>query len=274
MKAEKVVIPLRKIHGTAVVHPAARIGNDVEIGPYTVIGKNVVIGDETKIGAHVVIEDWTSIGRNCTIFHSASIGAVPQDLKFYGEKSYVFIGDGTQIREFVTIHRATGEGEETRVGSQCLLQTYTHVAHNCKVGNHVILSSGATLGGHVVVEDRVTIGGLAGVHQFVKIGYNAMVGGASKVTQDVPPFITVDGHPARATGTNDVGMSRNDISAEVRRIIKKAYKILYRSNLSLAQAIALMEQDLDACEELERFLSFLRDAERGICRSRRVLPKK
>ncbi len=269
MKPEKVVIPLHKIHETAIIHPAARIGNNVEIGPYTVIGENVLIGDGTKIGAYVNIEDWTRIGKDCIIFPYASIGAIPQDLKFSGEKSYVFIGNCTQIREFVTIHRATGEGEETRIGSHCLLQTYTHVAHNCIVGNHVILSSGATLGGHVVVEDHANIGGLAGVHQFVKIGYNAMIGGASKVTQDVPPFIIADGHPAKAVGTNDVGMSRNNISIEVRRIIKKAYRMLYRSNLNLAQAIALMEQELDAHEELEYFLRFLRNAERGICRSRK-----
>ncbi|CQR72552.1 Acyl-[acyl-carrier-protein]--UDP-N-acetylglucosamine O-acyltransferase [Sporomusa ovata DSM 2662] len=205
---EKVVLSRPKIHETAIVHPAARISDGVEIGPYAVIGENVFIGNGTRIGSHVVIEDWTSIGRDCEIFHSASIGAIPQDLKFCGEKSYVFIGDRTQIREFVTIHRAVGEEEETRIGSDCLLQTYTHVAHNCKIGNHVILSGGATLAGHVVIEDYATIGGLVGIHQFVRIGCYAMVGGASKVNQDVPPFFTVDGHPARVIGTNDVGLAR------------------------------------------------------------------
>lgn len=263
------VIALRKIHETAVIHPGARIGKDVEIGPYAVIGENVIIGDGTKIGAHVVIDGWTSIGKNCVVFSSASIGAEPQDLKFRGEKSYVFIGDNTKIREFATINRATGEGEETRVGTNCLLMAYTHVAHNCVVGNHVIMSNAATLAGHVVVEDRAVIGGLAGVHQFVKIGFNAMIGGASKVVQDVPPFVIVDGHPAKVSGLNNVGMSRTGISIKARQNLKKAYKILYRSGLSLDQAIAVMEQDLESCEEVEHFLRFLRNAERGICRGRK-----
>jgi len=266
MKPEPVVIPLRKIHETAVVHPNARIGKDVEIGPYSVIGENVLIDDGTKIGAHVVIDGWTSIGKNCVVYPSSSIGAEPQDLKFRGEKSYVFIGDNTKIREFVTINRATGEGEETRIGSNCLLMASTHIAHNCVLGNHVVMSNAAALAGHVIVEDRVVIGGQAGVHQFVKIGRNAMVGGASKVVQDVPPFVIIDGHPATVRGLNSVGISRAGVSDVARRNLKTAYKILYRSGLSLAQAIAVMEQDLDFCEEVDHMLRFLRNAERGICR--------
>jgi len=270
MKPETVVVvPIRKSHETAVIHSGARIGKDVEVGPYAVIGENVLIGDGTKIGAHVVIDGWTSIGKNCVIFPGASIGSEPQDLKFRGEKSYVFIGDNTKIREFVTINRATGEGEETRIGSHCLLQAYTHVAHNCVLGNHVIMSNAATLAGHVTVEDRANISGLTGVHQFVKIGRNAMVGGASKVVQDVPPFVIADGHPAKVVGLNNVGMARAGISETARRSLKKAYKILYRSGLTLPQAIAVMEQELDSCEEVEHFLRFLRNAERGICRGRR-----
>ena len=270
MKPETVVIPLRKIHETAVIHSGARIGKDVEIGPYAVIGENVLIGDGTKIGAHVVIDGWTSIGKNCEIYPGASIGSEPQDLKFKGEKSYVFIGDNNKIREYVTINRATGEGEETRIGSNCLLQAYTHVAHNCILGNYVIMSNCATLAGHVVVEDRAIISGLTGVHQFVKIGRNAMVGGASKVVQDVPPFVIVDGHPAKVCGLNNVGMSRAGLSETARKNIKKAYKILYRSGIAtLAQAVAVMEQELESCEEVEHMLRFLRNAERGICRSRR-----
>lgn len=269
MKPEKVVIALRKVHETAVVHPGARIGKDVEIGPYAVIGENVLIDDGTKIGAHAVIDGWTSIGKNCVIYPGASIGSEPQDLKFRGEKSYVFIGDNTKIREFATVNRATGEGEETRIGSNCMLQAYTHVAHNCVVGNHVIMSNAATLAGHVIVEDRAVIGGLSGVHQFVKIGRNAMVGGLTKIVQDVPPFVIVDGHPAKVSGLNSVGMSRAGINAASRSLIKKAYKLLYRSGLSLAQAIAMIEQEVDSCEEVEHFLRFLRNAERGICRGRK-----
>ena len=257
------------IHTTAVVAPGAKIAENVEIGPYSVIGENVEIGEGTKIGPHVVIHGWTQIGRDCRIFQGASIGEEPQDLKFRGEKSYTVIGDRTTIREGATIHRATGEGEETRVGNDCLLMALTHVAHNCVVGNHVIMSNLASLAGHAVVEDRAVIGGMAGVHQFVKIGRNAMVGGMSKLTQDVMPYTIVDGQPATVVGLNAVGISRAGIQLEARRNIKKAYKLLYRSGLSLQQAIAVIEQEVDSCEEVEHFLRFLRNAERGICRERR-----
>ena len=255
---------LAYIHDTAVIAPGARIGKNVEIGPYSVIGENVEIGDGTKIGPHVVITGWTQIGRDCRIFQFASIGEEPQDLKFKGEKSYVFIGDRTTIREGATVHRATGEGEETRIGNDCLIMALTHVAHNCVVGNHVIMSNLASLAGHV----RAVIGGMAGVHQFVKIGRNAMVGGMCKLTQDVVPYTIVDGHPAKAVGLNSVGISRAGIPIESRRRIKQAYRILYRSGLSLSQAIAVIEQEVDSCEEIEHFLRFLRNAGRGICRER------
>ena len=267
MRADNKVVAY--IHETAVVYPGARIGRNVEIGPYSVIGENVEIGEGTVIGPHVVITGWTSIGRDCKIYQFASIGEEPQDLKFAGEKSYVFIGDRTKIREGATVHRATGEGEETRIGNDCLLMAYTHVAHNCVLGNNIIMSNASMLAGHVVVEDRVVIGGITGVHQFVKIGRNAMIGGTSKLVQDVVPYTIVDGHPAKVVGLNSVGISRAGIPVESRRNIKKAYKILYRSGLSLAQAIAVIEQEVDSCEEVEHFLRFLRNAERGICRGRR-----
>ena len=267
MRADNKVVAY--IHETAVVHPGAHIGKNVEIGPYAVIGENVEIGEGTKIGPHVVISGWTSIGRDCRIFQGASVGEEPQDLKFKGEKSYVFVGDRTTIRECATIHRATGEGEETRIGNDCLLMAYTHVAHNCVVGNGVIMSNAAMIAGHAVIEDRAVIGGMSGVHQFVKIGRNAMVGGASKIVQDVVPYTIVDGHPAKVVGLNSVGMSRAGVTMESRRNIKKAYKLLYRSGLSLAQAISMIEQEVDSCQEVEHFLRFLRNAERGICRARR-----
>jgi UDP-N-acetylglucosamine acyltransferase len=267
MRADNRVVAY--IHETAVIYPGARIAKDVEIGPYSVIGENVQIGEGTKIGPHVVITGWTSIGKDCKIYQGASIGEEPQDLKFAGEKSYVFIGDRTRIRESATVHRATGEGEETRIGNDCLLMAYTHVAHNCVVGNNVIMSNAAMLAGHAVVEDRAVIGGITGVHQFVKIGRNAMIGGASKIVQDVVPYTIVDGHPAKVVGLNSVGISRAGIPIESRRNIKKAYKLLYRSGLSLPQAISMIEQEVDSCDEVEHFLRFLRNAERGICRERR-----
>ena len=257
------------IHETAVVAPGAHIAESVKIGAYSVIGEHVEIGEGTVIGPHVVITGWTRIGRDCHIYQGASIGEEPQDLKFKGEKSYVFIGDRTKIREGATVHRATGEGEETRVGSDCLLMALTHVAHNCIVGNHVIMSNVASLAGHAIVEDRAVIGGMAGIHQFVKVGRNAMVGGMAKLTQDVVPYTIVDGHPAKVVGLNAVGISRAGVSIEARRAIKQAYKLLYRSGLSLQQAVKLIEQEVTPCEEVEHFLRFLRNADRGICRERR-----
>ena len=269
MKMDGVVVPLRKIHETAVIYPGARLGRDVEVGPYSVIGENVFIGDGTKIGSHVVIEGWTTIGKECRIHHGACVGNAPQDLKFKGEKTFVYIGDNTVIREFVTINRATGEGEETRIGSNCLLMGTVHIAHNCVVGNNVVISNHAGLAGHVTVEDRAIISGLTGVHQFVKIGRNAMVGGASKVVQDVPPFVIADGRPARVCGLNSVGIARAGLSEDVRRNLKRAYRILFRSGLKLSEAITTMEQELDSSEPVDHLLRFLRNVNRGICRSRR-----
>ncbi|MDU4444307.1 MAG: acyl-ACP--UDP-N-acetylglucosamine O-acyltransferase [Veillonella sp.] len=241
------------IHNTAIVHPNAKLGKDVVIGPGAVIGENVEIGDGTQIGANVVIGGWTTIGKRCEIYPGASIGLEPQDLKFKGEKSYCY--------------RATGEGEETRVGNNCLLQACTHVAHNCIVGNNVIMSNCAGLAGHAIVEDRVVIGGLAGVHQFVKIGRNAMVGGMAKVVQDIPPYVIADGQPARVIGLNSVGLSRAGISEEVRRSLKQAFRIIYRSGFSLSRAIEEMEMQLDSSVEIENLLRFLRNADRGIMRT-------
>lgn len=255
-----------KIHSTAIISDGARIGKDVTIGAYSVIGSDVEIGDGTVIGPHVVIDGWTKIGKECEIYQFASIGAKSQDLKTHGEKSFVTIGDRTCIRECVTVHRATGEGETTSIGSDCLLLATVHIAHNCVVGNHVIMSNAAMLSGHVQVEDRAVIGGMTGVHQFVKIGRNAMVGGMSRLTQDVVPYTIVNGIPARVFGLNQVGISRAGIPVESRRRLKQAYKLLYRSGLRLSQAIAIIEQEIDSCEEIEHFLRFLRNAERGICR--------
>ena len=269
MKLDGVVVPLRKIHETAVIYPGARLGRDVEVGPYSVIGENVFIGDGVKIGSHAVIEVWTTIGKDCQIHHGACIGNEPQDLKFKGEKTFVYIGDNTIIREFVTINRATGEGEETRVGSNCLLMGTVHIAHNCVLGNNVVISNHAGLAGHVTVEDRAIISGLTGVHQFVKIGRNAMVGGASKVVQDVPPFVIADGRPARVCGLNSVGIARAGLSEDVRHNPKRAYRISFRPGRKRSEAITTMEQELDSSEPVDHLLRFLRNVNRGICRSRR-----
>ena len=266
MNGEKV-LTMHKIHETAIIAPGAELGPGVVVGPYSVIGEHVKIGEGTIIHPNVVITGRTIIGKHCEFYQGASIGEAPQDLKYKGEDTATIIGDGVTIRECATVHRAVGEGNETRIGNNVLMMAYTHVAHNCIVGNNVIMSNVATLAGHVIVEDRAVIGGLTAVHQFTKIGRNCMCGGMSRISQDVPPFVIVAGNPAHVSGLNSVGISRAGISLEVRKELKKAYKILYNSGLSLPDAIATMEQELDSCEEIEHFMRFVRTVERGICRT-------
>jgi len=266
-KQEGKVLHLTRVHPTAIIEPGAKLGRNVEIGPYSIIGENVELGEGTTVGPHVVIDGWTKIGKNNQIFHGASIGLEPQDMKFRGEESYLFIGDNNIIRENVTIHRGTEEGGgETWVGSNNLIMAYCHIAHDCQLGNNVIMSNATNLAGHVIIEDNVVLAGLTGIHQFVRIGKMAMVGAHSKVVKDVPPYILVDGHPARVNGINVVGLRRNGINPELRKEIKRAYKMLYRSNLNISQAIEKMDQELNASPEIEHFLRFLRNAQRGICR--------
>lgn len=255
-----------KIHQTALIHPNAQIGDNVEIGPYAVIGENVTIKEGTKIYPHVVIDGWTTIGKDCSIFPGASIGSPPQDLKFKDEKSYVIIGDGTTIRECATVNRPVGEGETTRLGNEVFMMAYAHVAHNCIVGDHVIMANAATLAGHVEVGNRVVIGGLAGVHQFVHIGDLVMIGGLTKITQDIPPYLLVDGNPAEVHGINRIGLMRNGFSEESRKEIKKIYKLLYRSNLNMTQAL-LELKEMKPTSAVEKFLDFLGErSRRGITR--------
>ena len=264
-----VIMPASGIHETAIIHPSAVIGKDVTVGPYAVIDENTEIGDGCVIGAHVTIHPYTKIGKNCRFFPGCSIGAVPQDLKFVGEKTYTIIGDGCTFRECCTVNRAVGEGNETRIGNNILMMAYTHVAHNCIVGNNVIMSNVATLAGHVIVEDRAVIGGLSAVHQFCKIGRNVMIGGMARVNQDVPPFMICAGDPAFVSGLNSVGLSRAGMPVEERSELKKAFRIIYRSGLSLQEAISTMEQELSSSEPIEHLLRFLRNVERGIIRTRR-----
>ena len=268
MKAlESKVIILREIHETAIVQDGAILGRDVTIGPHAIIGEHVVLGDGCWVGPNVVIEGWTTIGRHNRFFNGAAIGCEPQDLKFRGEKSDLAIGDGNTFREFTTVNRGTeGGGGVTRIGNQNLFMAYSHVAHDCQIGSHVVIANASNLGGHVLVEDRAIVGGMCGVHQFSKIGKMSMIGSCTKIVKDVPPFVLVDGNPARVAGVNVVGLRRNGIEPELRDEIKKAYRILYRSNLGVLQAIEQMEQELEGSPEIDHFIRFLRNAERGICR--------
>jgi UDP-N-acetylglucosamine acyltransferase len=252
------------IHPTAIVHPNANIARGVDIGPYCLVGENVSIGKGTVLQAHVVINGWTSLGQDCEIYPFATIGASSQDRKYTGERAFTKIGSRTVLREYVSVQRATGEDAVTAVGDDCLLLAYVHIAHNCILGNHVTMSNLAQLAGHVEVGDFVTIGGQAGVHQFTRIGRYAMVGGASKITKDVPPFFLIEGNPAEPYGLNSVGLRRAGFSAEERNEIKKFYKILYNPKLNVSQAVEEMkaEASSDPGRELVAFLEA--PSQRGI----------
>jgi UDP-N-acetylglucosamine acyltransferase len=255
------------IHPTAIVSSEATIGEDVEIGPYSIIGADVRIGKGTTVGPHVVIEGPTEIGANCRIFQFASIGAPPQDLKFEGERCGVIIGNNNTIREFVTIHRATAADiAMTCIGNNNLLMAYCHVAHNCKLENHIVMANAANLAGHIHVEDYAMIGGLSGIHQFTRIGCHAMISGASAVTQDVPPYVTVAGNHARPYGLNLIGLRRRGFSEETINSLKKAYRIIFRSSLRLSAAVETIHAEIKDLPEVDHLVEFIEKSERGICR--------
>lgn len=250
-----------------MVHPGAEIGEGVKIGPYSVIGEQVKIGDGTVIESHVVLEGWTEIGKGCRIYPFSSIGTPPQDITYAGEKTMVKVGDQNIIREYTTIHRGTKKGGgETVVGSHNYIMAYVHIAHDCHVGSHIIMANAATLGGHIRVEDHAVIGGLTGIHQFVRIGMYAMVGACSAVSLDVPPFVSAVGNRATLYGLNLVGLKRQGFSRERIGNIKKAYNILFRSKLSLKEAIAKIEDEISDSEDVKRMIEFINGTKRGICR--------
>lgn len=256
------------IHPTAIVSPLAKIAPGVKIGPYAVIEDGVEIGEGTVVKAHCVITGRAKIGKACRIFPGVYIGEEPQDLKYQGEDTSVEIGDRTVIHECSIIHRGTSESWVTRIGSDCLLMGATHVAHDCQIGNRVILAHGSMLSGHVIVEDNAIVGGKTGVHQFVRIGRNAMVGGMSRLTQDVLPFTLAEGYPCATIGLNSVGLKRAGMPAETRQVLKSAYRLLFRSRLPVAEAIARMKETLSPCPELEAFIRFAETMERGFCHAR------
>lgn len=255
-----------KIHPTAIVHPDAELGEGVEVGPYTLISGTVKIGDRTSVGPRVTIEGHTTLGEDCEIFTGAVIGSVTQDKKYEGGTSFLKIGNRNKIREYVTINPGTKEGTETVIGDDALLMAYAHVAHDCVIKNRAILANQATLAGHVTIEERAIIGGLSAVHQFVRIGTLAIVGGCSKAVQDVPPFMMADGHPAKVYGINSVGLDRAEISKEEKAGLKKAYKILFRSGLSVKNALAKIQTEIPSTASIQTLLEFLKGSERGISR--------
>lgn len=254
-----------QIHPTAIIAPGVTIGENVVIEPYVVINSpHVVLEDNVVIKSHAYIDGYTTIGAGTTIYPSASIGTKTQDLKFRGEKTYVKIGKNCEIREFVTINSSCQEGSVVEVGDNCLIMAYCHIAHNCVVGNRVIMSNNATLAGHVIVEDNAVIGGLTPIHQFVRIGRNAMVGGMSRVTHDIPPYTIGAGIPYKFGGLNLIGLKRHGFSLEARQELSKAFKLLYRSGLRFEEALNQIERNLKPLPEVQHFVSFCRQTKRGL----------
>ena len=247
------------IHPTAVIHPLANLHPTVQIGPYAIIGENVKIGADTSIGAHVVIEGPTEIGVGNRIFAGAIIGSEPQDLKYKGGESWVKIGNYNQIREYVTINRATGENEVTQLGDHNLLMAYAHVAHNCIIENEVIIANSVALAGHIQIESKARISGVLGVHQFVHIGSLAMVGGMSRIERDVPPFAIVEGNPARVRSLNLIGLQRSGLSEEDLSQLKKAFRLIYRSEISFTEALKQLEL-VSENSFVQHFYRFLHDS--------------
>lgn len=255
-----------RIHPSSVIESGAELGVDVEVGPFCYVGSNVRLGDRTVLRSHVSLTGHTTLGSACEVWPFASVGGKTQDLKYKGGAPRLTIGDSTVIRECATLSCATSDGDETRVGSHCLLMAYVHVAHDCIVGNHVIMANNATLAGHVVVEDDAILGGMAGVHQFVRIGRMCILGGCTKAVKDIPPFMMADGDPVKVYGTNKIGLERHQISVETQHALRQAYKILFRTSLLTAPALEQIEAQLPHSPELDHFVAFVRNSQRGIAK--------
>lgn len=254
------------IHKTAIVSSQVKLGSNVTIGPYSVIEGPVVLGDDVVIGAHCVVEGRTVLGRGCQLFTGAVIGSPPQDKKHRAENQvFLEIGDHNIFREYVTINPGTVEGGgKTVIGNNNLFMACSHVAHDCLVGNDCTMANYSGLSGHVTLEDRAVIGGLTGVHQFVRVGYLSMIGGCSKINQDVPPYGLVDGNPATLRGLNIVGLRRGNVSSESSLALRRAYKILFNSGLARTNAIAQVEEQMGGVPEVKRLVEFINNSKRGI----------
>ena len=256
-----------EIHPNAIVHPGAQLGPGVKIGAFSTVGEHVRIGRDTILDSHVVVEGWTEIGEKCHIFPFSSLGAAPQAIRYRGEPTRLTMGSGNIIREFVTIHRGTPEGGGiTLLGNGSFIMAYSHIAHDCRIGNEVIMANGSTLGGHILVEDSAIIGGLVAIHQFVRIGRYAIIGGASAIPKDIPPYMTAAGNRAKLYGLNLVGLKRHRFPEATIGALKQAYRILFRSHLPLRKAMGKVEQEVPDLPEIRHLLEFLQNSKRGICR--------
>lgn len=252
------------IHSSAIVGPGAELSENVSVGPFSIIEDGVKVGAGTVVGPHVLIAKGTNIGQKCSICHGAVLGTAPQDLKYRGEETTLEIGNRTVIREFASLNRGTSARQKTVVGSDCLIMTYAHIAHDCFIGNYVIIENAVNLSGHVTVEDFAIIGGVVPVHQFVKIGQHSFIGGGLRVSKDIPPFIKAAGEPLRPVGLNLVGLRRRGFSTQTIATLKKAYRILFRSNLNTSQAVERISNQVEQIVEIRILLEFIKNSQRGI----------
>jgi UDP-N-acetylglucosamine acyltransferase len=255
---------MTKVHATAIVDPGAELGAGVEVGPFTIIGPNVRIGAGTVIGSGVLIERDTTVGEACRISHGAVLGTDAQDLKYAGERTVLEVGDRTVIREYATLNRGTAARGRTQVGSDCMLMAYSHVAHDCHLGDHVIISNAVNMAGHVTIQDWAIVGGMTPIHQFVRIGAHSFVGGQSRVAKDIPPYVKAAGIPIQLYGLNSVGLQRRGFSEEVRRELKRAYRLFFASSHNTTQALARAREELRDLPEVALFLDFFENSERGV----------
>jgi UDP-N-acetylglucosamine acyltransferase len=255
---------MNTIHPTAIVSDSAQLGHDIHVGPGVIIGDNCVVGDGCILEPRSILERNVRLASNVRIGVGTVLGGDPQDLKFKGEDTWVEIGEGTRIREYSTVNRGTSHSLKTTVGKNCFLMSYVHLAHDCKLGDGVIISNGTQLAGHVMIEDRAILSGLVAVHQFVKIGKHSFVGGCSRVAKDVPPFLKAVGNPVKLYGLNSVGLQRSGFDEGVVRELKRAYRLFFRSELNVSQARERAATELSSSPEVEHFLAFLSDTDRGI----------
>jgi UDP-N-acetylglucosamine acyltransferase len=253
-----------RIHPTAIVDPSAEIGDDVDIGPWAIVGEKCTIGNGCSIAARATLERNVRLGERVRVGIGAVLGGDPQDLKYRGEETWVDIGDDTVVREYATINRGTAHSHTTRVGRSCFLMSYVHLAHDCHLGVNIIISTGTQLAGHVFVEDRATISGLCAVHQFARIGRHAFIGGCSRVSQDVPPFVRAVGNPIKLFGLNSVGLQRTGFDEETLKELKRAYRICFRSDLNLSQGIDRARGELTMMPDVQHFLDFIEASQRGV----------
>jgi len=253
-----------RVHPTAIVAADAQLGAGVEIGPFAIVGEGCALGDGCVLGARATLERNVTLGANVHVGSGSILGGAPQDVKYRGEQTAVEVGDGTVIREYTTINRGTTQSFKTTVGKNCFIMSYVHLGHDCHVGDSVVLVNSVQLAGHVAVEDRAIISGLTAVHQFVRIGRFSFIGGCSRVAQDVPPYTRAVGNPIKLYGLNSVGLRRNNFPDEVLRELKRAYRLFFRSELNLSQAVQRAEAELEPLPEVQEFIRFVGDTNRGV----------